>query len=109
VSTGPQVVFSNGGFRVPVDTPYRIVTLDFLAGGGDAYPLTALTAANRVDLVAPGTTKTFTTDGAEQRALAQYLADRHPRTTPFALADVAATEDLRIQNLSVRSDSLPQN
>ncbi len=108
-ATGPQVVYSAGSFQVPVDTTYRIVTLDFLAGGGDAYPLTALAAPNRVDLVAPGTTKTFTTEGAEQRALAQYLAARHPRTTPFASADVAATDDLRIQNLSVRSDSLPQN
>ncbi len=108
-ATGPQVVYSAGSFQVPVDTTYRIVTLDFLAGGGDTYPLTALAAPNRVDLVAPGTTKTFTTEGAEQRALAQYLAARHPRTTPFAAADVAATDDLRIQNLSVRSDSLPQN
>jgi 5'-nucleotidase / UDP-sugar diphosphatase len=108
-ATAAQVVYADGSFQVPLDTTYRIVTLDFLAGGGDAYPLTALTAPGRIDLVPPGTTKTFTTEGAEQRALAQYLADRHPRTAPFAAADEAAAQDLRIQNLSVRSESLPQN
>lgn len=112
-ATGPQVVYSAGVFRVPVTTPYRTVTLDFLAGGGDGYPFASFNTANptlfnRVDLVAPGTTKVYTTPGAEQRALADFLAARHPRATPFDRADTPATADGRIVNLSVRAEALPQ-
>jgi 2',3'-cyclic-nucleotide 2'-phosphodiesterase (5'-nucleotidase family) len=112
-ASGPQVVFSGGSFRVPTTTPYRTVTLDFLAGGGDGYPFAAFNTANaalfnRVDLVPTGTTKVYTTAGAEQRALADFLAVRHPRATPFDRADTPATEDTRILNLSLRPESLPQ-
>jgi len=113
-ASGPQVVFAGGAFRVPVTTPYRVVTLDFLADGGDAYPFRTFatadpTGTNRVNLVAAGTTKSFATPGAEQNAFAVYLRDRHPRSAPFAAADTPAAQDTRIQNLSVRSDGLPQN
>jgi 2',3'-cyclic-nucleotide 2'-phosphodiesterase (5'-nucleotidase family) len=61
-ASGPQVVFSGGSFRVPTTTPYRTVTLDFLAGGGDGYPFPSFNTAdpalfNRVGLVPSGTTK----------------------------------------------------
>lgn len=107
-ATGPQVVYAAGAFQVPGGTSYRLVTLDFLAGGGDAYPFTTLAAPDRVDLVtAP--TKVFTTPGGEQNALAAYLIATYPRATPFAQADeVDAADDERIQNLSLRADSLPQ-
>lgn len=110
---GPQVVYSGGAFRVPLTATYRTVTLDFLAGGGDAYPFPSFNTANaaqfdRVDLVAAGTTKVYATAGAEQRALADFLAVRHPRTAPFAQADSAPAADTRIINLSLRAESLPQ-
>ena len=113
-ASGPQVVYSAGTFRVPTTTTYRVVTLDFLADGGDAYPFPSFATADptryaRVNLVATGTVKGFTTPGAEQHAFAQYLRARHPRTAPYAAADVAAAQDGRIQNLSVRTDGLPQN
>jgi 2',3'-cyclic-nucleotide 2'-phosphodiesterase (5'-nucleotidase family) len=112
--TGPQVVYAGGAFRVPPSTAYRVVTLDFLADGGDAYPFATYNTANpvavnRVNLVAAGTTKGFTTPGAEQHAFSQFMATRHPRTTPFAGADVPAAQDARIQNLQRRADGLPQN
>ena len=112
-AAGPQVVYSGGAFKVPTTTTYRTVTLDFLAGGGDAYPFPSFSTANptlfnRIDLVAAGTAKVYTTAGAEQRALADFLAARHPRATPFSRADVPATEDTRILNLSLRPESLPQ-
>jgi 2',3'-cyclic-nucleotide 2'-phosphodiesterase (5'-nucleotidase family) len=112
--TGPQVVYSGGAFRVPPSTAYRVVTLDFLADGGDGYPFATFNTANpaavnRVNLVAAGTTKGFTTGGAEQHAFSQFMATRYPRTTPFAGADVPAAQDTRIQNLQRRADGLPQN
>jgi 2',3'-cyclic-nucleotide 2'-phosphodiesterase (5'-nucleotidase family) len=112
-ATGPQVVYSGGVFRVPLATPYRTVTLDFLAGGGDGYPFATFNTANpglfnRVDLVPTGTTKVYTTAGAEQRALADFLAARHPRATPFNRADTPAVDDPRILNLSLRVETLPQ-
>lgn len=106
--TGPQVVYSGGAFRVPGATNYRLVTLDFLAGGGDAYPFSALSAPSRVDLVS-ASSKVFATPGGEQNALAQFLAATFPRATPYSAADVAADADTRIQNVSLRADTLPQN
>lgn len=110
--TGPQLVYSAGVLQVPPGTTYRTVTLDFLADGGDAYPFATFVTANptlaaRVNLVATGTTRIFTTPGGEQNAFAQYLRTRHPRGTPFAAADTPAAQDTRIQNLSQRSQALP--
>lgn len=107
--TGPQVVYAAGAFTPEVAArTYRLVTLGFLAGGGDGYPFASLSAPARVDL-APGSGNLFTTPGAEQNAFSSHLANRYPRTTPFGVADAAADQDTRIQNLSVRSDSLPQS
>lgn len=106
--TGPQVLYSGGAFKVPATTAYRIVTLDFLAGGGDGYPFATFATADRVDLIPAGTTKLFTTAGGEQKALADHLAASYPRGAPFAVADSAASEDTRIINLSLRAEALRQ-
>lgn len=104
-ATGPQVVYSGGAFAVDANaTTYRLVTLNFLAGGGDQYPFAALSAPNRVDLLVGSG---FTAPGGEQRALADYLIATHPRSNPYAEADRPAAQDLRIQNLSVRTEALP--
>ncbi|ACB35472.1 5'-Nucleotidase domain protein [Leptothrix cholodnii SP-6] len=108
-----QVVYSGGAFKVPVTRTWRIVTLDFLAGGGDSYPFPAFVTANaaqvnRIDLVPTGVTKTFTTAGTEQKALADHLAAAFPRTAPYGNADGGAATDQRIVNLSVRTEILPQ-
>jgi 2',3'-cyclic-nucleotide 2'-phosphodiesterase (5'-nucleotidase family) len=79
---------------------FRMVTLGFLADGGDSYyPLTQ--AADRVDL-APASGNTFFTDGSEQWALAGYLTN----IQVYAAADVAGAWDLRIQNLALRNDTV---
>lgn len=106
---GPQVVYAAGAFKVPATATYRLVTLDFLADGGDAYPFKSLAAPNRVNLIAAGAAKGFTTPGGEQNALAAYLKARYPRSAAFTGADVPATADSRIINLSVRPEALPQN
>lgn len=104
-ASGPQVVYSSGAFQVdPATTTYRLVTLNFLAGGGDGYPFGTLSAPNRVDLLVGSG---FTAPGGEQRALADYLIATHPRATPYNESDRAAALDLRIQNLAVRAEALP--
>jgi hypothetical protein len=83
---------------------FRIVTLGFLAGGGDSFPFPA---NNVVDLEEAGVQSgnvTFADNGTEQDALAEYLfsnfpADTDEATPSFDAADVDAADDTRIQNL----------
>lgn len=107
--TGPEVVYAQGAFTPQVAArTYRMVTLGFLAGGGDGYPFASLTGANRADL-ATASGNLFSTAGGEQNAFSSHMANLYPRTTPYSAPDTAATQDTRIQNLSVRADSLPQS
>jgi len=83
------------------DRTFRMVTLNFMASGGDSY--FALTQGkDRVDLTPAGTPMVFNTDGGEQRALADYLA----RLGSFAEPDGGAEFDLRVQNLGRRGDAV---
>jgi hypothetical protein len=86
---------------------FRVVTLDFLAGGGDGYPFPSL-ASNRVDLrtalSAPGAS-TFAVPGSEQDALAEYLLADFS-TTAYSTGETDANQDERIQILSLRADSV---
>lgn len=79
---------------------FRMVTLDFLAGGGDSYYALTL-GSDVVNLVPSGASKTFDTDGAEQRALADYLT----MIGTYRLADTGRSLDERIQHLGFRPDS----
>ncbi len=86
---------------------FRIVTLNFLAGGGDGYPFPQGDSANRVDLEQEGASRTgdatFADEGTEQDALAEYLDDLE---APFDEADVDPSGDTRIQNLNFREDTI---
>jgi 2',3'-cyclic-nucleotide 2'-phosphodiesterase (5'-nucleotidase family) len=95
---------------------FRLVTLNFLADGGDNYPFPTGESANRVnlydDLNGDGTPDgsktgdaTFAFDGTEQDALAEYLNNNFA-TTPFAQEDLGPAFDNRIQNLNFREDSV---
>lgn len=108
----------------------RVVTLSFLVNdpdgnglGGDNYPFARFIAqdpafANRVELaedqvanddVASRTgAATFTDDGFEQDALAEYLAAVYA-TTPFDDVDGGPATDTRIQNLAFREDTVLPN
>ncbi len=93
---------------------FRIVTLSFLAGGGDGFPFPTGDSANRVNLYAEDEAEeTFTgdadfaADGTEQDALAEYLLDNF--ATPdavFDMVDTGADQDARIQNLTYRDDDV---
>lgn len=100
----------------PAET-VRIVTLGFLAGGGDGYPFPQGDAANRVDLddldgdgvddgAATGAA-TFAFDGTEQDALAEFLAATFADpASAYDAEDTGPVGDTRIQNLLYRSDDV---
>ena len=110
-----DTVVQDGELQGDATRTFRTVTLGFLAGGGDDYPFPEGEAANRVDLVtedeenpAPESRTgeaTFAPDGSEQDALAEYLATNF-NETPFNNEDTSPESDTRIQNLSVREDTV---
>lgn len=87
----------------------KIVTLNFLASGGDSYPYPTL-GSNRVDLDTVGLNAgnaTFVDAGTEQDAIAEYLANFHASAAnAYDEEEVDESEDARIQILSFRNDSV---
>jgi len=106
-----DIVAQNGSVVGDSARMYRIVTLNFLAGGGDDYPFPNYPNANPVALTdvmtedQSGGKATFAAPGTEQDALAEYLAANFSET-PFSIADVGPESDQRVQNLAFRADSL---
>ena len=106
-----DIVAQNGKVVGDTNRPFRMVTIDFLADGGDNYPYSTFPNTDRVDLSAvmteaqSGGQATFTAPGTEQDALAEYLAANFA-ATPFMVADVGPEGDERTQNLAFRADSL---
>ena len=120
-------IVENGEVVDSAPDAVRIVTLSFLADGGDSYPFPDFIAAdaafaNRVDLDGFDPTSVpdaldgnadFANFGTEQDALAEFLAANHPRQlsgpdgpSDFDAAETDPADDTRIQNLSVRSDTV---
>lgn len=101
-----DVLVQDGAVAGDASRPVRLVTLNFLADGGDGYPLNTL-GADRRDLFAAGTTTDFTVEGREQQAFADYIAAEYG--TPdqaYAVAETPAELDVRVQNLSVRAGTV---
>lgn len=103
-------VVSNGELDATAATQeFRVVTLGFLAGGGDRYPFPVGPDANLVELETEGVqtgSMTFADDGTEQDALAEYLdanfpADDDEATPAYGAADTPAAQDSVIENLSL--------
>ena len=112
-----DVVVRGGALVGDSARTFRMVTLNFLAGGGDSYPFPADAVqnvagpSNRVDLFSPTAAltgvATFAGDGTEQDALAEYLKANHGTSAKaYNLADVPASQDLRLQNTALRSDEV---
>ncbi|MDY7005732.1 MAG: 5'-nucleotidase C-terminal domain-containing protein [Cyanobacteriota bacterium] len=101
-----DVVVENGSLVGNPDREIRMVTLGFLAGGGDSYPFPVF-GEDRVDLVneslPPEATNNanFTDNGTEQDALAEYLSVNFPENgnPSFSDADTPPEEDERIQRV----------
>ena len=104
-------IISRNGQRVGnPNREIRLVTLNFLAGGGDGYPFDDY-GEDKMDLVGMAVpaggvdVANFTDDGSEQDALAEYLAAKFD-DRPFRGADTAPQFDRRIQNLDFRNDTI---
>ena len=120
----------NGEVVAGAPSAIRLVTLSFLIDdpdgnglGGDNYPFNKLIQqnaafANRVDLDpdASGSddvgartgVATFTDNGREQDAFAEYMASKHS-VTPYNQADTTPVQDERIQNAAFRDDTVLDN
>ena len=108
MTVGTTTVYSGGAFQVPVTDTYNLVTLNFLANGGDDYPFIDLSAPDRRNYYSgtgfgestdfpdetlandPGNNTTFSYTGGEQDALAEYMFDQFPAASPFNEAHDAA-------------------
>jgi hypothetical protein len=103
------VIAENGSLVGDPDRVIKIVTLNFLADGGDGYPYPDL-GENRVDLndrLAGNPMTTFAPPGTEQDALATFLANNHADVAnAFNQEETSPAKDERIQNLNERADGL---
>jgi len=107
-----EVIVFNGQVIGNPNRTFRMVTLNFLADGGDGYPFARIVAqnanrANRIDLASDTAPRTgvarFADNGSEQDAFAEYLATFR---SPYGVEDTPADEDRRIQNLEDREDGV---
>lgn len=103
-----DVLVANGRLVGDAEETVKVVTLGFLADGGDGYPLGEGSYQNRVDLMDAFEDDgkfTFADKGTEQDAFAEYMVSMFSET-PFSEEETPASEDLRIQNLDERSDAV---
>jgi len=99
---GLDLLVENGALVGDSNRLFRIVTIEFLANGGDNY-FPVKSGSNRVDLVGTNAAeRTFFTEGREQSTLASYLQ----ATGTYLQTDTGPETDRRIQNLSLRSDGV---
>ncbi len=85
----------------------KVVTLDFLAGGGDSYPFVS-NGFNRINLdtaFKDSLYAKFQANGTEQDAFADYMYAKH-NTAPYAVRDTSLLGDNRIQLLNTRQDGI---
>lgn len=119
-------LYDNGVLQPGAPSTITVVTLNFLANGGDGYPAKANgqnfryllndgTLSGAIDealnFTDPGVIAANTPAGkallGEQQALAEFMLEFH--ATPeeaFDVADTPAQFDERIQNLNVRTDTV---
>ena len=103
-----DVIAANGRLVGSAEETVKVVTLGFLADGGDGYPLGEGSYQDRVDLLEAFEDDglfDFADKGTEQDAFAEYMASMFS-DTPFSEEETPASEDLRIQNLDERSDAI---
>lgn len=112
IKAGDDVIVSGGVIQGDANRVLRVATLRFLAEGGDGWPVPQGPSLNRVDLTSGSTNTltgpaTFAGIGTEQDALARYLRDGLAGRV-FDQAETPPALDERIQNLSVRADTVLQ-
>jgi alkaline phosphatase len=93
-----EVLYKDGVYVADPARELRIVTLNFLANGGDGYAFPTL-----------GSNRFLTTIG-EQEALQSYLADNFGAPEDaYSSKELAPTMDTRVQNLDYRLDTVGIN
>lgn len=108
-TTTDTLVFRGNVYGDP-NRQIKMVTLNFLAGGGDSYPFPTL-GSNRIDLdtssvlAATPSYANFTVTGSEQDAFAEYMITRFG-TNPYSDTDRVITQDIRIQQLPTATDRI---
>lgn len=98
----------NGVTQGDLTRTFRVVTLSFLAGGGDSYPFNTLgTSRSDLDTVSElgPAMASFTTAGSEQDVFAEYMKNQYS-TTPYGIAETALVNDCRIQSIPARADNV---
>lgn len=108
----------NGVVLSDVPDVIRVVTLNFMADGGDGYPMKA-NGSNFRYLLEDGTLGPVLDEASdldanppanamsEQKAFELYMRSNHATSeTAFDTADTQMSGDLRIQNLNARTDTV---
>ncbi|MEO1138363.1 MAG: choice-of-anchor I family protein [Pseudomonadota bacterium] len=93
--TAIQKIITDGDVADGAPGSIKVVTLDFLADGGDGYPFDAFSDVTDLGI-------------GEQEALSNFLTENFPEDSDasFDEADTGADADTRIQNLAVREDTV---
>ena len=118
--TNDVVVVDNGVNVAPMGTTFNMVTLNFLANGGDSYPFASLSNPNRINYYTglgfgetvdfpdgdlandPGFNGTFSYTGGEQDAMAEFMSTFHPdNASAYNIAETPAELDTRIKILDL--------
>ncbi|RDJ20837.1 fused nuclease/metallophosphatase/5'-nucleotidase/calcium-binding protein, partial [Bosea caraganae] len=119
-------LYDNGALVPGAPAAITVVTLSFLANGGDSYPMKANGANFRyllsdgglsgpvdeaLDFTAAAVVAANTPAGStllgEQQAFAEYMQEYHgTQETAYDVADTTAALDERIQNLNLRDDTV---
>lgn len=116
--TGNDVVVLNGAIQGDASRTFNLVTLNFLAGGGDDYPFDELSTPNRINFYSgtgfgedtdypdgvltndPNLNDDFSYTGGEQDAIAEYMLSKHAtEETAYNEAETTAENDTRIVRL----------
>ncbi|WP_018262025.1 5'-nucleotidase C-terminal domain-containing protein [Methylobacterium sp. WSM2598] len=113
-------VVENGAVLPNAPARISVVSLNFTANGGDGYPTKqngdnfryllgdgrlSAPVDKSLDFTAPANVPANVV--GEQAAFAQYMQARYGTADkPYGAVDTASSEDLRIQNLSVRADTV---
>ena len=102
-----DTIVRNGTVHGDTSRIIKVVTLDFLAGGGDSYPFVA-NGFNRINLdtaFKDSLYAKFQANGTEQDAFADFMYEKH-NSTPYAVRDTNLLGDNRIQLLNARQDGI---
>ncbi|PIE98347.1 MAG: bifunctional metallophosphatase/5'-nucleotidase [Treponema sp.] len=111
-----DTVIENGKIKGDAKRRFRMVTLNFLANGGDDYPFATLSKPERRNLYAgkgygdaaeypteninkdPGKNSSFSKTGGEQDAIAEYLQAHHAtEKTAYSKQETPRKKDVRIR------------